>query len=136
MSAPSIDQCPVLCGRIANSLTSTSSPVSNNSTASIPSTPRAAATSSATRCARADRSGFNSGAGATTSLQMPFTCSDSTTGYATACPCGDRATCADNSRTNSTFSSTSQRAPGLSVVAAITCAASACEPTTHTPRPS
>ena len=114
VTAPSWVQWPVLCGRIASSLTSTRpSVVSNSSTARMPVTPSSPAIRSAISCARPARSGSRSGAGATTSRQMPSTCVDATTGYAAAWPLGERATSADSSRRKSTSSSASSPHPGL-----------------------
>src|SRR6201996_1944819 len=87
--APSIVQCPLLCGRIASSLTSRPpSSVSNNSTASRPVTPSSAAIFSAIASASTATSGFSPGAGAITSRQMPSTCTGCTTGYAAPRPDG------------------------------------------------
>ena len=81
VTAPSIDQCPVLCGRIASSFTSSRpSRVSNISTASTPTTPSSPAIRSAVCWARAARTGSRPGAGAVTSTQIPSTWTDSTTG--------------------------------------------------------
>ena len=63
--------------------------------------------------------------------QTPFTCRDSTTGYATAWPCGDRTTLAASSRTKSTFSSARTGTPARKGSAA-----SSTDRTTHTPLPS
>lgn len=60
---------------------------------------------------RASSSGIP-GAGAITVSQTPPTCWDSTTGYATAWPCGERTTFAASSRTKSTFSSASTGTAG------------------------
>ena len=112
VTAPSWVQWPVLCGRIASSLTSTRpSLVSNSSTASTPVTSSAPAIRSAISCACPASAGARSGAGATTSWQMPSFWVEATTGYAAAWPLGERATSAESSRRKSTSSSASSRTP-------------------------
>src|SRR5690625_1063439 len=108
VTAPSMDQCPVLWGRIASSLTSTRpSAVSNNSTASIPTTSRSSAMSRASCWMRCWEAWSSPGARATPSAQPPSRWTDCTTGYAALCPPGRRATCAESSRVRGTSSSAS-----------------------------
>ncbi len=133
---PSCVQCPVLCGRIASSLTRIRpSVVSNISTARIPVTSSSPAIRSATCCASVASAGSRSGAGATTSWQIPSRWVEATTGYAAACPLGDRATSADSSRRKSTSSSASSPTP-RSDAAVSGSAQSPAERTNHTPLPS
>src|SRR5487761_1589619 len=130
--APSIVQCPLLCGRIASSLTSSPpAGVSNNSTASSPITSGAEALRSARACAAAATSGSSPGAGAMTSRQMPSTWTVCTTGYAAPWPDGDLATSAASSRRNGTNSSASSATP-----CSTTSAAAAGDAHSQTPLPS
>ena len=136
VTAPSWVQWPVLWGRIASSLTSTRpSRVSNSSTARIPTTSSSLAIVSATCCACVASPGSRSGAGATTSWQMPSSWVLATTGYAAAWPLGDRATSAASSRRKSTSSSASTWTP-VAVAVANASSASWWSRTVHTPRPS
>ena len=115
--APSMVQCPLLCGRIASSLTSTPASVSNISTAITPVTPSPSAIRSAACCAASAWSSAI-GAGATTSRQTPSTWTVSTTGQTAAWPCGLRATSTASSRLNATRSSASSGTPAASQSAA------------------
>ncbi len=78
--APSIDQWPELCGRIASSLTTRPLGASNSSTAITPTTPSSLAIVVAIRSASAASDVLSRGAGATTSTQIPLRWTVSTTG--------------------------------------------------------
>ena len=76
--APSMVQWPVLCGRIASSLTRSPGRVSNSSTASTPITPDGRDGGPALGGHR--HAASSSGAGASTSAHMPSRCTVCTTG--------------------------------------------------------
>src|SRR5450759_4492888 len=106
-------QWPLLCGRIASSLTRyAGSPVSgsltsNISTAITPVTPSSPAMRRPAAVATAASWGSRRGAGARTWVQMPLAWTVSTTGHAPAWPDGLRTTSSASSRTKSTFCSAS-----------------------------
>ena len=111
--APSMVQCPELCGRIASSLTTQSpSAVSNSSTASTPTTPSSSASRSASCLRRPPRSRRPAPARARSPRRRCRRAARSrTTGHAAPCPNGDRATSAASSRRIGTCSSTSTGCP-------------------------
>ena len=111
---------------MASSLTSRPAPVSNSSTASRPITPSSSASPMASRCASTARAGSRSGAGASTSTQIPPSCTVSTTGYTATWPNGDRATRTASSRRSGTRSSTMNSTSG----------SGSSRSTNQTPRPS
>ena len=75
VTAPSMVQWPVLCGRMASSLTTIRpSRASISSTASTPTTPSSAAMLIAITWSSAARPSSSPGAGVTVSTQMPSSC--------------------------------------------------------------
>ena len=111
VTAPSMVQCPLLCGRIASSLTSRpAAAVSNSSTASSPVTPSSAAIRRASDWAASARSaGPGPGRARSPRGRCRRAGPSRTTGHAAPCRCGERATRTASSRSKLTYSSAISR---------------------------
>ena len=107
MAAPSIVQCPVLCGRIASSLTTTDPSRTLHELHSQYSDDTELVGDRQRELLCRDRLliGRAPGAGVMVWTQMPLRCTDSEIGYAAAWPDGERTTRALSSRAKSTNSS-------------------------------
>ena len=139
VTAPSIDQWPELCGRIASSLTTKAGSSRPSHLEQLdgehPGDVELAGHAQRRVHGIRRQAGVQPGAGASTSVQMPSVCTVSTTGQAAAWPEGLRATSTASSRRNGTRSSRSRPVPSAAARSSQSASSSA-DAATRTPLPS